>query len=212
MLSIIMRTSSTIKCLVIILLIIIVFTQSISSISQNIIIDNSKNFDGPRNNLPKNHIVIGFMKYIGSSTEYDIKGEVIFTLILHNDGLGFFHLFFPPKGTILLLNDFKGFAKLFVLFGICSDYNIQDISYGIIYGKTWGTFEHATWLIPNVKIEIEGKTIYSSRFSRYKISGLELGYTYEIKASNPGYYNRTYHMDLTVEEPCKFLDICLIIN
>jgi hypothetical protein len=194
------------------MLIITIFTQSVSAISQNLIFDNTKIFHRQQNNLPKNHIVIGFMKYIGSSTEYDIKGEVIFTLILHNDGLGSFHLFFPPKGSILLLNNFKGFAKLFILFGICSDYNIQDISYGIIYGKTWGTFEHATWLIPYAKIEIEEKTIYSSRFSRYKISGLELGYTYEIKASKSGYYNRTYHVELTAEEPCKFLDICLIIN
>jgi hypothetical protein len=207
-----MRVSSIIKCFVIILLIIIVFTQGVSAISQNLILDNTKIYDRQQNNLPKNHIVIGIMKYIGSSTEYDIKGEVIFTLILHYDGLGSFHLFSAPKGSILLLNDFKGFAKLFILFGVCSDYNIQDISYGIIFGKTWGVFEHATWLVPVIKIEIEGKTIYSSWFSRYKISGLELGYTYEIKASNPGYYNRTYQVELTAEEPCKFLDIYLIIN
>ncbi|MCJ7571086.1 MAG: hypothetical protein MUO82_04320 [Candidatus Thermoplasmatota archaeon] len=75
---------------------------------------------------PKNHLVIGIMKCIGSSSEYDIKAEVIFTLLLINNGYGNFQPFFVPKGSVLLLNEFEGFAKLFILFGRCLDYHIED--------------------------------------------------------------------------------------
>ena len=91
--------------------------------------------------------------------------------------------------------------------------NIEETKcYGTIFGKTEGSFEHAAWTLPFVKIVTEGKTVYSGLGGRYIISGLELGYTYEIIASKPGYYNATYHVELTAEEPHKYQYISLMFN
>ena len=88
--------------------------------------------------------------------------------------------------------------------------NEESTCFGAIFGKTSGSFEHASWILPFVKIQAGGKTVSSGLGSRYILNGLELGYTYEIKASKPGYYNSTYHVELTAEEPYKYQNIYLM--
>lgn len=83
---------------------------------------------------------------------------------------------------------------------------------GFIFGKTSELFEHAAWALPFVKLVTHGKTVYSGLGGRYILNGLELGYTYEIIASKPVYYDRTYYVELTADEPYKYQNIDLMFN
>jgi hypothetical protein len=86
--------------------------------------------------------------------------------------------------------------------------NKKPAFFGIIFGFTQGSFEHALWMLPFVKIEIEGRVYRSGFFGFFIISGLTLGETYKIKLSKDEYYNNSYN--IKIDKYIQWLELSLM--
>lgn len=143
--------------------------------------------------------------------------------------LGWYHLFLPlnQKYTITAhKSGFKPMIKEVTLTKECphvelnfdffesepiedrAKENKKPACFGIILGLTRGSFEHALWMLPFVKIEIDGREFKSGFFGFYIISGLSLGETYKIKVSKDGYYNNSY--DVKIDKYIQWLELSLM--
>jgi len=90
--------------------------------------------------------------------------------------------------------------------------NPKPTFYGLIFGRTGGVFEHASWSVGFTKLSFENRTKMSGYFGFYIIGKLEIGKTYEITASKEGYSNETKIIKLTTKRPIQMINFFMHEN
>jgi len=90
--------------------------------------------------------------------------------------------------------------------------NSKPIRFGLIFGRTGGVFEHASWSVGFTKLSFENRSKISGYFGFYIIGKLEIGKTYEITASKEGYSNETKIIKLTTKRPIQRINFFMHEN
>lgn len=78
--------------------------------------------------------------------------------------------------------------------------------YGLIFGRTGGVFEHASWRVGFTKLTFENRSTMSGFFGFYIIGCLEIGKTYSITASKEDYISLTQEVTLTAKKPIQMIN------
>jgi len=81
--------------------------------------------------------------------------------------------------------------------------NPKPTFYGLIFGRTGGVFEHASWSVGFTKLSFENRSKLSGYFGFYIIGKLEIGKTYSITASKEDYSDLTTEVTLAAEKPIQ---------
>lgn len=84
--------------------------------------------------------------------------------------------------------------------------NPKPIKFGLIYGRTGGVFEHASWSVRFVKLSFENRTTISGFFGFYVIGFLRIGQTYTITCSKKDYSDDVQEVTLTREKPIQMVN------
>jgi hypothetical protein len=147
------------------------------------------------------------------STRCNINGDYSMSLFLYHKYNVTAHVKgFKPLTKYVYLTAEDPIRKLTFDMDESEPENIKSIKdskavfYGLIFGRTGGVFEHASWPVGFAKLEFEDRSKISGFFGFYVIGFLEIDKTYEITASKEGYTDKTKIVKLTEKMPIQLIN------
>ena len=147
------------------------------------------------------------------STRCNINGDYSMSLLIYHKYNVTAHVKgFKPLTKYVYLTAEDPIKKLTFDMDESEPENIKSIKdpkavfYGLIFGRTGGVFEHASWPVGFTKLEFENRSKVSGFFGFYIIGFLEIGKTYEITASKEGYTEETKIVKLTAKKPIQWIN------
>lgn len=96
---------------------------------------------------------------------------------------------------------------------IKQDENPKPKIYGMIFGITISTFDHAPFCVQRASISIENRTKISGWiYGFYMFCFLEIGKPYTILVEKEGYRPLTETFTLTSQRPIQHLNLCMVMD
>lgn len=166
------------------------------------------------------HSLFYWQSYLFTKADAEVKQ-------IRNGLFGWYHMFLPINKEYRITGYKSGFKPMTKVIYHSEDYTVQELNfdffesepenirsieytkplcYGLIFGRTGGVFEYASWPVGFTKLEFENRSKVSGFFGFYIIGYLEIDKIYKITASKEGYIDETKIVKLTTKNPVKWIN------